>query len=270
MSDTLTDTPQDAPQDVAVAPADQTVVDTPQTQDAAPDDTKAVPDADQPGDTPPPPKPKQGDRRFAQVTARLAAESEARAAAERRAEAAEALLNANKAPTDQAPPPPVVDDEARIAQVIAQRQLNSRLGQIDSKGKEALGAETWESAKATMTALGATANQTFLQALAETEAPEKVFAALADDADGLVELLAKTPTAMAAAIGRMDAKMSQPPPPIKTPPSSAAPRPAVPLQVAAVLPEPTIFDDNLSMAEWNAIFEKSDLGRKLLGRRPGR
>lgn len=262
MSEAITDPiPEPAPEPVVLG-------DLPEP--AATSESELTPD---PAPTPDlAPKPKQGDRRFAQVTARLATESAAREAAERRAEAAEALLRASRPDETPTPPAPVVDREAEISAVIAQRELNARLSQIDAQGKKNIGADEWENAKATLTAMGATGNAAFLQALAEAEVPEKVFAALADDPDGLDALLKKSPTALAAAVGRMDAKLAAPPPaPVR--PLSAAPRPAVPLQPAAVLPEIDPFgagEDKMSMAEWNAAFEKTETAKRLLSRRPGR
>lgn len=267
MSETVTDPTIETPDPIPEAldtPIVETAPDTAQDPEPTPEPTPE-----------PAPKPKQGDRRFAQVTARLAAESDARKAAERRAEAAEALL-ANKTDDEPKPPAAPANREAEIEQAaarrVAERELTSRLARIDTDGKKSLGAEAWEAAKSTMTALGATANQTFLQALAEADVPDKIFAALSEDADGLVELLNKSPTAMAAAIGRMDAKLSAPPPPVVRP-LSAAPRPAVPIQPAAVLAEIDPFgadQDKLSMADWNAAFEKTALGKKLLRPRAGR
>lgn len=276
MSETTTETSQETASDTAVL-TDQTTVtetgaDLPTQTEATPVATEAT--TEQSTETTPP-KAKQGDRRFAQVTARLATESAAREAAERRAEAAEALLNANKTEETPAEAPRLTAEDVRreAARQVAEQTLNTRLAKIDTEGKKALGAAAWETAKGTMTALGATGNQTFLQALAEAEVPEKIFAHYAEDADGLVELLNKSPTAMAAAIGRLDAKLAAPPPPAPVRPLSAAPRPAVPIQPAAVLAEIDPFgpdQEKLSMAEWNASFEKSDLGKKLLRPRAGR
>ncbi len=174
----------------------------------------------------PKPNPKRTDRHIANLTKAVGDEQRLREAAERRAEAAEALLRVNRQGDDETPPQPrqapPVDVETRAAQLVQEREFNRRLSEIDAAGKKELGADAWEAAKATHTGLGAVNNQAFLAALAETENPAKIFSALADDTDTLVELLAKSPAAMAAKLGRMDAEIARPV--IK--PLSSAPVPA--------------------------------------------
>jgi hypothetical protein len=206
----------------------------------------------------PEPKPKRTDRHIAHLTARAAEEQRLREAAEKRAEAAEALLRVNRQGDDeQAPQQPrqlPVDIDARAEQLLQEREFTRRLGEIDATGKKELGADAWEQAKATLTGLGAVNNQAFLQALAEAENPHKLFANLADDPDTLMELLQRPAPAMAARIGRMDAELSRP----AAKPLSAAPIPATRVQGGAVTREFDPYNPpaGMSMKAWNAEMDK--------------
>jgi hypothetical protein len=250
MSETVPDqTPPDPAPEPDPAPTPAPV--TPTEPDAPPEPVAtAEPDSA--------PKPRRTDRHVANLTARVASETQARDAAERRAEAAEALLRAGQQPpADQPAPPPrtdLVDVETRAAQLIQEREFNRRLAEIDAAGKKEIGADAWEQAKATHTGLGAVSNQAFLAALAETENPAKIFTALADDTDALVELLGKSPAAMAARLGRMDAEISRPAPK----PLSSAPVPAPRVHGGAVVPEPDPYNypKGMGMKEWNAMMDK--------------
>lgn len=242
MSETLTPTPETPTEFLegvaATAPS--------QTADV-------VETVEAPTEPDPAPKPEKVERRFSNLTRKLADEGRARASAEARAEAAEALLRARDPDTDApAPRQPTTDVEARASQLLAEREFNRRMTEIDSAGK-ALGADQWEQAKATLTGLGATNNTAFLQALAETEHPAKIFADLADDTDVLMDLLAKSPAAMAARLGKMDAKLSTP----AARPLSNAPPPAPRVRAAGVVPEPDPhnYPVNMSMKEWNKMMD---------------
>ena len=76
--------------------------------------------------------------------------------------------------------------------------------------------------------------------------------ALADDSDEVMALLRKSPAAMAAHLGRLDAKMET----AATPRASNAPKPPAPLRTPAVEPELDIYDPKLSMREWAALVDK--------------
>jgi hypothetical protein len=247
------------------------VVEQPEIQTEVPEAVQA----DEPKPEPEPkPKPKQSDRRFAHLTARIDAEARRAEEAERRATAAEALLNARGNGEDDAPPKPRATAshpdsvEAAAERLIAQRAQASRLAEIDRSGKAEFGAEAWDEAKSTMTMLQASTNDKFLEALAETDNPHKIFAALAEDPDTLVTLLAETPAKIAAKLVKMDSKMSAPAP---KPVVSSAPKPAAPITQGAALKEINPFDDDqvkgMPMSEWNQWFEKSPLAKKYLGRR---
>lgn len=207
----------------------------------------------------PKPKVNRGDRRFANLTARTATLEQELAEQRRRAEAAEALLHANKSDDPPARQAPIESVEQAARRLLEQDHFNARLTEIDTAGKVLDG---WEDAKATMTSLGATNNQAFLEALAATPGAERVFAELADDTDTLTSLLKKTPVAMAAEMGRMAAKIESKAVPVK--PLSSAPRPIAPVSPSANK-EPDIYDPNTSMKEYVALREKS-APRRLGGR----
>lgn len=239
MSETITDPVIEPVATPAIEPTD------PVTETPAPE-TPTEPAAE------PPPKPDKIERRIANLTRKMADEARAREAAERRAEAAEALVaaaNPDKPGADK----PATDVEARAAQIVAQRAFEQRLTAIDHAGKKEVGAEAWEQAKDTLTSLGATRNQAFLQALAETDNPAKIFAAMADDTDTLLELLGKTPAALAARLGRMDAEFSKP----VARPLSAAPTPPTKLRSSGVVPEanPYNYPPGMSMKEWSKMMD---------------
>lgn len=255
MSETAEPPVTDAP-----APAETVTdaVDAPVEQQATETPTEPV--------EPAPKKPNPADRRFAHLTARNAALQAERDQAVKEAEAARALLDAPKGDEPPKTTVPQTSVEEAAQRLVAEREFNSKLTRIDARGKKEFGAEAWENAKSTLTGLGATSNQPFLQALAETDHPQKIFAALAEDSDALVELLGKSPAAMAAQLGRMDAKMETPPPK----PLSAAPKPAAPIQSGGVTKEIDPWGpeaENLSMAEWNALAAKTDLGKRIFGMR---
>lgn len=193
-------------------------------------------------------KPERTERRIANLTRKMGEEARAREAAERRAEAAEALLAAGTTDEPLKPPTPRATAEPDREALRAEIRFNDRLAEIDANGKKDLGADQWEAAKATLTGLGAVRNMAFLQALAETENPAKIFAAMADDTDALVELLGKPPAAMAARLGRLDASFAKP----AAKPLSGAPRPAARVDGGSNPPPISLHDQKLSDAEFTA------------------
>lgn len=198
-------------------------------------------------------KPTRADRHVANLTRKAADEARRAEAAERRADAAEALLAAGK--TDEPaklPPVPAADVQAEARRLNAQDRFNARLGEIDAAGKKELGADHWESAKATLTGLGAVNNTAFLQALAETEHPAQIFAAMADDTDALMDILSKPPAAMAARLGRLDASYAKP----VAKPVSNAPKPAAKVDGGGTQPAANIYDKNLPDKEFYAEIDK--------------
>ncbi|HVX57595.1 MAG TPA: hypothetical protein VHA37_07745 [Candidatus Saccharimonadales bacterium] len=214
--------------------------------------------------TEPEKKPSQGDRRFAHLTARMAAETKAREEAERRAAAAEALLNARKEigeddpkPTRSEPSADMVRAEAE--KLRAQERFNERRVAVVSAGTKEFGTDEWNAKTSVLAGMGATDNPVFMQALVELNPNEatRLVASLADDADELAGVLSLPPVAMAAKMGRMAAELSKPAPEAPRPPKvSAAPKPVSPVGGRAV-PEPDIYSDKLSMAEYVARRNKA-------------
>jgi hypothetical protein len=268
MSDTQT---IDAPPTGAIT--DDTVVQQPVADAGAGGDGDGNPPVqttDAPDQAPPRPSPR--DRRVAQLSARLGETSKELEAAQRRAEAAEALLRAAKGEPE--PDKGTVSEaeiEARVRQRVAADAFNTRRAAVIAKGEQEFGKDAWIEKTTILGEMGAATNQTFLEALVELPNAPKIVAHLADDPDTLAELLRKSPTGMAAQLGRLDAQMERAaaPPPPKT--VSSAPRPPNPIQGGAVLKEPDWTDPDqeskMSMAEWNAAFSKSDIGKRLLRRR---
>lgn len=213
-------------------------------------------EAEKPAD--PPPKPRRSDRHVANLTARLAATQAELQAAHNAREAAEALLRVGK--SDEAPQRP--QEAPDRAAVRAEIEFDTRRQALVTTGLKELGTDAWNEKTSILHGLGATQNAAFMQALVEMPNAVKIVAELADDSDALVSLLNKSPSAMAAALGRMDAKMDAPAP---KPQLSNAPRPVPKVESTAVVPEPTIFDDGLDMKSWAALWDKRQLA--LRGRR---
>jgi hypothetical protein len=255
--------PWDAPQPPD-APADPT----PAAQTPEPSQPSAEPEQT-PAAEPEQPKPRPADRRIAQLAQRYAAEAAARAEAERRAEAAEALLQARAAQPESAPTPQPASRETveqAAARLVAQREFETKRAAIVERGWATVGKEAWTEATDVLTAMGAMANPAFYQTLVEmpTETATRLVQHLSQETGQIAELLNRTPLGIAREMGRMAAEIGRPAPRAAI---SNAPRPLAPTRPTAVVPEPSILDDNLSMAEWNAAFEKSELGKKLLRRR---
>lgn len=255
MSETVTDPIQDAPEPSAEVIVDPQVTETETTQT---EPTEPVQTEDQPA-----PKPRRADRHVAALTARVAEKTAALEAAERRAEAAEALLRASKGEDDPEPKlQPAIDREAVRREIRFDEQRNALI----LAGQKEFGKGEWDGMADTLGGLGAVSNAAFMEALVDLPNAPKIVAALADDPDALIGLLAKSPAAMAAQLGRMDAKMETTPAP--KPGLSNAPKPPPALRSQAVEPEHDIYNypPGMSMKEWNALAEKA-LPRRLGGKR---
>lgn len=232
MSETTTETSSEDDQTDA-APIESTPeTSTIETQPTETTETPAEPDK---------PAPRQKDRRFAHLTARIQAETDARDAAERRAAAAEALAEELRRgaldPSRTAPGATQEQIEARARELQTQRDTDARRGVVIAAGRKEFGDDMWNEMTTTLHSLGATGNSDFMAALLEAENAPKIVQQLSDDPDTLVELLGKSPTAMAARIGRMDAKLSQPTATVK--PTSDAPRPPAPVRTSSAPTQPT-------------------------------
>lgn len=204
----------------------------------------------------PVPKKSAGDRRFATLTAKNAAMRAELETAKRELAAATALANVGKEPT----PNPQGDVEAAAQRLVAQREAQSRLNAVIDKGQKEFA--DWGPKTEVLASMGATDNAAFMEALLEMPNATKIVAHLSDDVDTLNSLLGKSPAAMAAAMGRLDAELGRAP----VQPLSNAPRPTKPITTPAVVPEPDIHDEKLSMAEWVKLRNKQ-APRHLGGRR---
>jgi hypothetical protein len=257
----------------ADAPTEGAVTEDPVVQVEAPVEQVAEGQQEETPTEQTPPKPSPRERRVAQLSARLGETTRERDELQRRAEAAEALLRAAKG--EEEPPtrtePTDAEIDRRANERIARREFDTRRAAVIAKGEQEFGKDAWMEKTTILGEMGAATNQTFLEALVELPNAPKIVAHLADDPDTLAEMLRKSPTAMAAQLGRLDAQMERAaaPPAPKT--VSSAPRPPNPIQTGAVLKEVDWADPDqeskMSMAEWNAAFEKSDTGKRLLRRR---
>jgi hypothetical protein len=194
------------------------------------------------------------------MSAKLAAaEREARKFQEER-DAALALASAGKEPTTQ-PAPRAESVEAAAERLLAQRQVETRRQALIAEGSRELGAEGWQEKTDVLHGLGATQNEAFMEALVSLppSTAAKLVASLADDADGLIDLLGKSKYAIATEVGRMAAEISKPAP---APKLSNAPRPPATVQPAAVIKELDIYDETLSMAEWSKAWDKRQKARR--------
>lgn len=205
---------------------------------------------------PVPQKKSAGDRRFATLTAKNAAMRAELETAKRELAAATALANVGKEPT----PNPQGDVEAAAQRIVAQREAQSRLNAVIDKGQKEF--SDWGPKTEVLASMGATDNAAFMEALLEMPNATKIVAHLSDDVDTLNSLLGKSPAAMAAAMGRLDAELGRAP----VQPLSNAPRPTKPITTPAVVAEPDIHDEKLSMAEWVKLRNKQ-APRHLGGRR---
>jgi hypothetical protein len=244
MSETTTDP---APAAESIQQGQEGTQDAPAQQQEGATQAVETPSEAAPEATTEAPKPRRADRHVANLTARLATERADREAAEKRAEAAEALLRAGK--PDAAQPAPR-EESADRAQIRAEIEFDDKRAKLIEAGNKEF--PDWVEKTNIIHGLGGTSNPAFMQALVELPNAPKIVAALADDTDLLVELLRKSPTAMAAQLGRMDAKMEQTP----AKPISRAPTPAPKIEAANVLAEPDIYDEKLDMKTWAKLWDK--------------
>lgn len=202
---------------------------------------------------PPEPKPKRGDVRFAQLSARKAALEAELLAAQRERDAARELLAAQRGEEPPAAKVGAPDVETRARQLVEQREFERNRQSVVNNGVKELGNEAWQEKTQVLADLGAYENPAFMQALVELPDAHKLVARLADDEAATVALLNKRPAAMAAEMGRMAAQMEKP----AARNVSNAPKPVAPVSAPAVIPEATPYDENLSMAEYVALRRKT-------------
>lgn len=204
-------------------------------------------------------KPDPAARRIANLTRKMGEEARLREAADRRAEAAEALLAATRAADPAAAPVPAprtvpgpTDVEARAAQLLAEREANQARERLVATGVKQFGEQAWNDRAEVLAEFGATNNPGFMAALLEAENPTAIVAALTDDTAALEELMRKTPAALATHLGRMDAGFSKPAAKV----ISAAPVPAAKVAPGGGAPVVDIYDPKMSMKDFQAEMDK--------------
>lgn len=215
----------------------------------------------------PKPEAEKVSKRVASLTRKIGEEARAREAAERRADAAEALLRASKG-EDEPPVTRTTQDTPDPAELRAQIRFEDRLNEIDAAGKKELG-DAWQEAKDTLTSLGATRMDTpkgraFLEALAETSNPTKVFAHFAEDTDALMDIMRKSPAGMGAKLSQIDSELSKP----VSRPLSGAPKPPARVEPSGVLPVQDLYNypADMPMSEYVKLID-AQLPPHLGGRR---
>ncbi len=236
----------------AAAPA------TPATPAPDPDPATPSPEAEAAA-ADPPAKPDPVKARLTNLTRKYAEADRARELADRRAEAAEALLAATRTADPDAPPPPAPrpapatsDVETRAAQLLAERAATESRQKVIAAGVKEFGEKEWNDRAAILQEYGATLDPHFMGALLETEHPTRIIATLSDDTDALDALMKKSPTARALALGKMDAAFAKP----AARPLSSAPKPAARVEGGATQVAADIYDPKMSMAEFQREMDK--------------
>lgn len=193
-------------------------------------------------------------KRFSTLTRSLSEKQREIETLRRQNQEAQALLDAQRGADDplvkHAQPP---DVDARARELIAEREFDEKRLSLVQGGAKEFGQGAWTEKTEILHGLGATQNPAFMQALVELPNAAKLVAHLADDADALVALLRKSPVAMAAEMGRMDAEISRQP----TRTVSNAPKPVTPVDTPRVVSEPTAYDENLTMEQYVALRRKT-------------
>lgn len=249
MSETTTETTLVPEQEAQHAPPQQEAdVQTAAETQAEPVETEVKAD--------PAPRPRT-DRHIAHLTARASAAEEARARAEAERDAALALIQSGRDQGDDQPARPgltAADVRAEATRMVAEERAEFARVAVISRGIKELGADVWNEKTGMLHSLGATANPVFMAAILDMDNAPKLVKMLADDPDLLSEILAKPPAALAAHLGRMDAKLGAPAAAARV---SQAPTPPRKVAATAVVPEIDLADPKLSMKEWADAWEKT-------------
>lgn len=156
-------------------------------------------------------------------------------------------------PAPAQPSPTVTPDEVQrqARAIVEQERVQARTQSLIDAGVKELGQNEWNEKTTIVANLGATENPAFMRAIVTVPNGHKVVAQLADNPDSLPALLRMDPVEMAAELGRIGAELT-PPKPRRV---SQAPAPGAPVGGRAV-PEPSLYDPNLSMKEWSKLYDK--------------
>lgn len=201
-------------------PEGESVVETPATETQAPETGTEQPAETQEEEAPKPKHKPWFQERIDQVTRE-------KYDAIRRAEAAEALADRlSKGEPPKADTPQDVNRlaEQKAAELVQQREFNTKCDTIYSSGAEEFGQE-WDSTLANFGMLGGL-NQPFLEAVTQLPDAHKVLHQLGSDMDAAARIMSLSPIPMAVELARLSAK------PVKTAPVSKAPPPITPIDGA--------------------------------------
>jgi hypothetical protein len=199
-----------------------------------------------------------GDRRFAHLTARAASLAEDLAETKRRAEAAEELLRATKSGEAIAPKQSDETPHQIARRIVAEERFVEKRTAVALAGNNQFGAEEWGAKTDVLHGLGALNNTDFMETLVDLPNAADVVAALSEDTDSLIDMLGKSPRQMAAALGRMSAKLETPAVTQTPKPISKAPRPPAPVTATNVAREKSVYDKGATsdMAAYKAQLAK--------------
>lgn len=139
--------------------------------------------------------------------------------AQRRAEAAEALVERlSKGDKAEAPPPQDVDRlaEQKAAELVQQREFNAKCDTIYSSGSSEFGPE-WDTTLGNFRMLGGF-NPTFLEAVTELPDAHKVLHQLGSDMDSAARIMSLPPVKMAMELAKLTNRTAKPAPVSKAPP----------------------------------------------------
>ncbi len=210
-------------------------------------------------------RPRKGrglQERFGELTGKISSEKAARAEAERRAIAAETLIRRIGEGAPRADTPPDVERlvTQRAEAMTALNAFTARSNAIHQAGVEA-----FPDFQARVEALQGSgvlsrANPTFLAAVMETDAPEKVLHHLGADPEAARKLASLPPLKLAAEVAKLGVKVSQP----GYRPVSAAPAPISPIGGAGARRFDPL-DETVPIDQWMREMDKRDAVRR--GRR---
>lgn len=231
--------------EAAETPAEETAT---ETTEAAPASAEATEEAPKPE---PEKKPSAVDRRIAQLTARLAAESERAAKAQRDLEALRAMTAKEGEPNPAATPRDVEAEIIRRAEMLnAQREHQKATATWLKAGRTEF--PDFDDKSGVLASLGAVEKPAFLEAVVALPNGHRLVPMLADDPDEAMRILDLPPLRMAAELGRLAEKAGAAPKPKSV---SNAPAPVAPVNGRAKR-EWNLSDDDIPMAEYVRLREK--------------
>ena len=213
-------------------------------------------------------------KRIAVLTAEKDSERQAKAQLQRENEALRALLEGKPASSasEAAPEAPAAPKatipqsqdeftravEAAAAQKLAADRFNEQCNTVFTKGQETFPGK-FEQAVGTLNAAGVLSpgNQTFLEAVLSTEAPEQVLFKLGNSPEEAMRLASLPPTQMAVAMDRMARELTT-----QSPKPSSAPTPIAPVNGTRTTRPFDPSDKDIPYATWIKEHEKQVAARK--------